>query len=340
MAELQKRQDVEDSSNEKVAGGLTPKEKPVEGMLPEYGQIPRQPGQSPSMFRLLQPKAPLHEHDKSFPSKTPMGAPSRWGSMDREPELLDLQRVPLTQDIPPPPPSSSQLCQLPISPEEQQNDAQAKSSNNSKIRQKAMDPIDCTKLHRALNGIRTQETASPIFNKPLISTSQQDNCGNAGLDPPNRPSRSPKLPKDYPHSIVSKSPLQTPLKSLSPLAAKRIPSGPNKHSPVEHSIASTPPLQTPLSLSPPATKPTTKRPTNQPQSPPTQFININIKGSKPSRTHENIAANNDQDGWNIVTATEDGYDALEVDHAGDMKGPLELELGHGHRDDGGWDLCG
>ncbi|KAI4244626.1 MAG: hypothetical protein L6R42_010400, partial [Xanthoria sp. 1 TBL-2021] len=176
MAELQKRQDAEDSSNEEAAWGLTPEEKPVEMMMPEHGQIPRQPGQSPSMFRSLQSKAPLHEHD-SFPSKRSVGAPSHWGSMDRESELLDPQRVP--RNGIPPPPASPQLRQLLIPPVEQQNDPQAKISTTSKLRQKATGPIECTKLNRALNGIRTQETPRPIFNHATKSDSQQGNRGNA-----------------------------------------------------------------------------------------------------------------------------------------------------------------
>ncbi|KAI4254869.1 MAG: hypothetical protein L6R42_007009 [Xanthoria sp. 1 TBL-2021] len=268
MAELQRRQNVEDSSDEEVAGGLTPKEKPVEGMLPEHGQTPLQPGQSPSMFRPLQPEVPLHEHDKRFPSKRP----SHWSSMDREPELLDLQSVPHNV--------------------EQQNYPQTKTSPNSKIRQKAMDPIACTKSNRALNGIKTQETASAIFNKVTKTDSQQDNHRNAGLGPRNRPSRPPSF-----RSLVE---------SPSPLAAKRMPPGPNKHSPAG------------------------------------QFVDIDVKGKESSETHEEtistIAVNNDRDGWNVVEATEDGYDAVEVEHAGDMKGPVEHGLGH--RDDGGWDLCG
>lgn len=306
MAELQKRQNVEDSSNEEVAGGLTPKEKPVGGMLPEHGQIPRQPGQSPSMFRSLQSKAPLHEHDISFPSKRHIGAPSRWGSLDREPELVEPQRTPITQGIPPPPPSSPQLRQLSISTEEQQYDPQAEKSPNSKIRQKAMDPIACTKSNRAFNGIKTQETASAIFNNVTKTDSEQDNHRNAGLGPRNRPSRPPNLAKDSPHSVVSKPPLRSLVESPSPLAAKRMPPGPNKHSPAG------------------------------------QFVDIDVKGKESSETHEEtistIAVNNDRDGWNVVEATEDGYDAVEVEHAGDMKGPVEHGLGH--RDDGGWDLCG
>ncbi|CAO1596666.1 hypothetical protein XANCAGTX0491_000500 [Xanthoria calcicola] len=73
------------------------------------------------------------------------------------------------------------------------------------------------------------------------------------------------------------------------------------------------------------------RPTAKQTSAP-QLVDIDLNGKKSPTTQEN----NDQDGWNVVDATEDGYAAVEMEHAADMEGPIEFE----HCDDGGdWDLC-
>ena len=72
---------------------------------------------------------------------------------------------------------------------------------------------------------------------------------------------------------------------------------------------------------------TAKKQTSAPQ-----LIDIDLNSIKLSTTQEN----NDQDGWNVVDATEDGYATVGMEHAADMEGPIELE----HGDDGGdWDLC-
>ncbi|KAI4097034.1 MAG: hypothetical protein LQ339_006828 [Xanthoria mediterranea] len=63
-----------------------------------------------------------------------------------------------------------------------------------------------------------------------------------------------------------------------------------------------------------------------------RLVNIDLNGKKSPTTQEN----KDQDGWNVIDATEDGYAAVEMEHVGDMEGRIELE----HGDDGGdWDLC-
>ncbi|KAL8866110.1 MAG: hypothetical protein Q9198_009038, partial [Flavoplaca austrocitrina] len=52
------------------------------------------------------------------------------------------------------------------------------------------------------------------------------------------------------------------------------------------------------------------------------------------------AAHQDQDGWNMVEATEDGYDAVDVEEAGNM---LAQAANPEHRDNHEgveWDLCG
>lgn len=38
----------------------------------------------------------------------------------------------------------------------------------------------------------------------------------------------------------------------------------------------------------------------------------------------------------MIDATEDGYAAVEMEHAGDMEGRIELEHSNGGGD---WDLC-
>ncbi|CAL8577121.1 hypothetical protein XPA_002967 [Xanthoria parietina] len=72
---------------------------------------------------------------------------------------------------------------------------------------------------------------------------------------------------------------------------------------------------------------TAKKQTSAPQ-----LVDIELNGKKSPKTQ----GNKDQDEWNVVDATEDGYAALKMENAGDMEGLIELE----HGDDGGdWDLC-
>ena len=309
IAKLQKEQEAEDHLTETMAASARAANPHGEMPPIEYSRTPSLLDESDSTFPSLQTKASPKgkevlstDHDGRRPG-------SLGGILPFGPRHLQPQHLP--EGVPQNLREYHQGIQLVESSKQQKENSPMEAVTNPESRQQTSNQLGRIQWAKTHAHVVAPAQPSPISGRTKMTNTLQDDYGNAACSDTAQTAQIARIrshPEDSHHYDVYKpsdrtlSVLRSTSAAIQSLEAR----------------------------------------TEQSQRKNSVDIDVAIEAS--SVLHKfamsSRAAHEDQDGWNMVEATEDGYDAVDVEEAGNM---LAQAANSEHRDNHEgveWDLCG
>ncbi|KAL8844193.1 MAG: hypothetical protein Q9176_001368 [Flavoplaca citrina] len=309
IAKLQKEQDAEDHLTETMAASARAANPPGEMPPTEYSRTPSllddYDSTFPSLLTKSSPKGKevlSTDHDGRRPGC--LGGSLPFGSRHIQPQHLP-------EDVPQNLREYHQGLQFAESSKQQKENSLMEAVTNPESRQQSSNQWSRIQWAKTHAHVVAPAQTSPISGRTKMTNTLQDDCGNAACSDTAQTAQIARIrthPEDSHHYDVYK-PSDMTLSVLRSTSAAIQSLGARSE-----------------------------------QSQRKNSVDIDVAIEDSSVLHKvamtSRAAHQDQDGWNMVEATEDGYDAVDVEEAGNM---LAQAANPEHRDNHEgveWDLCG